>query len=110
MTDREILELRQSRMKLVRDARAIAAKADTENRAMNSEETEQYERLWTEQEAAGETIKTQERARSSARTASGPWQRRRHGLAEPRLWRRFHAIFARRRQRHERGATRDVAG
>lgn len=66
----DVLELRQKRAALVKQARDLLDRADTENRALTAEEEQQYERIMAEVDAIGKRIEMEERQKALERELS----------------------------------------
>lgn len=60
-------ELREKRAKLIKDARAILDKADTEKRSMTTEEQTQYDTMFAEADGLRSRIANEERSRDAER-------------------------------------------
>jgi HK97 family phage major capsid protein len=76
-------ELRDKRAKLIKDARAILDKADTEKRSLTTEEQGQYDAMFTEADGVRSRIDAEERQREAEReleTALGEEEEQRSRL------------------------------
>ena len=69
-----IIEMRQKRAALVKQARGILDKASAEKRSMTAEETQEYEKIFTEADGMGEQVRRLERqeAAETELSASAP--------------------------------------
>jgi HK97 family phage major capsid protein len=58
---KKIIEMRQKRAQLIKDARDILDKAEKENRSLTAEEKQEYDRRFKEINELGDSIETEER-------------------------------------------------